>query len=71
MSIGTRSKRLALAVLAAIAALVIAACGGSDDDSDDGGSAASNSGSSNGDVPAWCGPDEVNLALADGFGDNN
>lgn len=59
--------RLGAVLLALVAMIVVAACGG---DNDSSGTASAGEAAS-GDVPAWCGEDEVRLALADGFGDNN
>lgn len=52
------------------ASLVLAACGGGGDGGADSGSAGDAAGD-RGDVPAWCGPDEATLGLADGFGGNS
>lgn len=53
--------------LLSVGVLTLAACGGGSDDSESpaGGAAA------NGDVPSWCGPDEIVLGMTDGFGGNS
>jgi ribose transport system substrate-binding protein len=61
--------RAGVVILAFAVALVIAACG--DDDSSSDSDASASADTASGDVPSWCGPDEITLALADGFGDNN
>lgn len=68
MSLRMFRNRVSVALIALIGALVLAACGDDDDSESDGGSSEQ---AASGDVPSWCGPDEVKLALADGFGDNN
>ncbi len=55
-----------LALLSA-GVLTLAACGGGSDDSQDAGGGAA----ANGDVPSWCGPDEIVLGMTDGFGGNS
>ena len=73
----------AVAVALILLALGLAACGGGSDTTGGGettGAAESESGTgsggekttaSNGGAPSWCGEEEISLALADGFGDNN
>jgi ribose transport system substrate-binding protein len=73
----------AVAVLGT-AALIIGACGSSDDGDDaaTGDDAAADEGAEEpsdeggdaeaaGDVPAWCGPEEISLGFTDGFGGNS
>jgi ribose transport system substrate-binding protein len=62
----TRSRLALLAALVVVPALLLAACG--DDDGDDGGTGASAGG---GDVPDWCGDEEVTLGIYDGGGLND
>jgi ribose transport system substrate-binding protein len=72
-----RALFVALAVVAA--AVALAACGGgssttggSESDSASGGEPAPESETTSaGGTPSWCGPEEISLALADEFGDNN
>lgn len=64
----TRARhRLSFALAAVLAAvlLVVAGCGGGDDEE-----AAEQPGQATG-GPAWCGTEEVSIALADGFGGNS
>lgn len=62
--------RICVAALTLIVALAVGACGDDDDDSGSSGDGSSAE-AAGGDAPSWCGPEEVRLALADGFGDNN
>lgn len=57
-------RMVKLGTVAAIGSLLLVGCsnGGADDGSDNG--------VPQGDVPSWCGPDEISLALLDGFGGN-
>src|SRR3954447_26968263 len=78
-------RATAVAVALILLALGLAACGGGDDTTSGGGStgaaeteAESETGgggeetaSNTGGAPSWCGEEEISLALADGFGDNN
>ena len=63
-----RGNLRSVCALAACAALAggMAACGGDDDNGggDSGGKPVAG-------APSWCGSEEITLALADGFGDNN
>jgi ribose transport system substrate-binding protein len=60
----SRRRWLILAALAAVL-LVLAGCGGGDDDDEGSGKATQAGG------PAWCGSEEITIALADGFGGNS
>lgn len=86
MKLRVDPKRVAaVAVALILLALGLAACGGGDDTTSGGGAetgaAETESGGSGGGTaepaaetggtPSWCGEDEITLALADGFGDNN
>ncbi|CCG03390.1 substrate-binding domain-containing protein [Blastococcus saxobsidens] len=53
--------------LLSVGVLTLAACGGGSDDTQ----AASGGAAANGDVPSWCGPDEIVLGMTDGFGGNS
>jgi ribose transport system substrate-binding protein len=67
---GLKGVTVALVLLVATGAL--AACGDSDNTSGSDTASDTATTASTGDVPAWCGDDdEITLALADGFGDNN
>ena len=55
-----------LALLSA-GVLTLAACGGGSDD----GQSSAGGAAANGDVPSWCGPDEILLGMTDGFGGNS
>jgi ribose transport system substrate-binding protein len=61
-----RPLRFKVLTLASLGALALSACGGSDGDQ-----ASSAGGATNGDAPAWCGPDEIVLGMTDGFGGNS
>ena len=62
-----KRNRIIFAAGVGLVALALSSCGGDDSGSDDGtgGSAAS------GDVPSWCGPNEITLGFTDGFGGNS
>jgi ribose transport system substrate-binding protein len=72
----------AVAVALILLALGLAACGGgsssssssestsAETESESGGGGEKTT-ASNGSAPSWCGEEEISLALADGFGDNN
>jgi len=77
----------AVAVTLILLALVVAACGGGGSSTSSepsggsteaeskegggGGGASENASNEEGGTPSWCGEEQVSLALADGFGDNN
>jgi len=69
MSFRLFRNRIGVAVLTLVVALAIGACGDDDDSGSNGGGSGGQAAS--GDVPSWCGSEDVRLALADGFGDNN
>lgn len=65
-----------LTAVALVLALAFAACGGSSSDSSSSEPETSSSESgenttASSSAPSWCGEEEITLALADGFGDNN
>ncbi len=71
-------RAAAMAVALLILVLGLAACGGSSDNSSSssepdstGSEEGESTTASNGSAPSWCGEEEISLALADGFGDNN
>lgn len=80
----TRSG-LRLVALIAVLLLILAACGGDDGaDGDTDGTDAPDTtespedggddgdgGEASGDVPSWCGPEEITLGMTDGFGGNS
>jgi ribose transport system substrate-binding protein len=53
--------------LLSVGVLTLAACGGGSGDE----KASSGGAAANGDVPSWCGPDEIVLGMTDGFGGNS
>jgi ribose transport system substrate-binding protein len=59
--------RTRLLALGSAGVFTLAACGGG---GDDGGTSAGGA-AANGDVPSWCGPDEIVLGMTDGFGGNS
>lgn len=66
----TRSRIAVVLAGVSAAALVLAGCGssgGSDEDTSSGGSTDAAAG----DVPSWCGPEEIILGQADGFAGNS
>ncbi len=82
----TRSRnRVILVATVGVAALALSACGGSSTSSESTSAAAEASSAAPaassaapeatteaaGDVPAWCGPNEITLGFADGFGGNS
>jgi ribose transport system substrate-binding protein len=76
MKVKLDPKRGAVIAVALILALAFAACGGSSSSSDSTEAETSAGGgesttASNSGAPSWCGEEEITLALADGFGDNN
>jgi ribose transport system substrate-binding protein len=69
-----RSRYVLLLLALAAALLVVAGCGG--DDEEAGGEAGGagtteTTGGEEAEGPAWCGPEEVTIALTDGFGGNS
>jgi ribose transport system substrate-binding protein len=61
-----RSKvRTKMLALTSAGVFTLAACGGG------GNSSTSAAGPANGDVPSWCGPNEITLGMTDGFGGNS
>jgi ribose transport system substrate-binding protein len=56
-----------LLALGSAGVFTLAACGGGGDD----GGASAGGAAANGDVPSWCGPDEIVLGMTDGFGGNS
>jgi len=66
-----RNRGATLLAVVAGAALVAAGCGGGSSSDNGGGGSTSGGGTAVAGAPSWCGPKEVTLALADGFGANN
>ncbi len=82
-----KRNRVIFVATAAVAALALAACGGSSSESESAEAPASEAAeapaseeameeegdteAAAGDVPSWCGPNEITLGFADGFGGNS
>jgi ribose transport system substrate-binding protein len=75
MNLKLDPKRGAVIAVALILALALAACGGSSSSSSSESETSAAGGeegtTASANTPSWCGEEEITLALADGFGDNN